>query len=82
MPQREEPLILSLSKPGVCLYLPEWAEVVELSKEFGSWKTMFEPMIDNDVVYKVAAFMYVVLSKAEAHVPYEELICTTEYLTL
>jgi hypothetical protein len=40
MPQSEEPLILSLSKPGVCLYLPEWAEVlpaqgrvvVELSK--------------------------------------------------
>jgi len=90
MPQREELLILSLSKPGVCLYLPEWAEilhsqgreVVELSKEFGSWKTMFEPMIDNDVIYKVAAFMYVVLSKAEKHVPYEELICTTEYLTL
>jgi hypothetical protein len=26
--------------------------------------------------------MYVVLSKAEKHVPYEELIGTTEYLTL
>jgi hypothetical protein len=40
MPQSEELLMLSLSKPGVSLYLPDWAEVlpsqgrgvVELSK--------------------------------------------------
>jgi hypothetical protein len=43
---------------------------------------MFEPMTDNDVIYEVAACMYVVLSEAEKHVPYEELIGTTEYLTL
>jgi hypothetical protein len=43
---------------------------------------MFELMIGNDVIHEVAAFMYVVLSKAEKHVPYEELIGTTEYLTL
>jgi hypothetical protein len=40
---------------------------------------MFEPMADNDVMYEVAAFMYVVLSTVEKHV---ELIGTTEYLTL
>jgi hypothetical protein len=28
IPQSEEPLILSLSKPGMSLYLPEWAEVL------------------------------------------------------
>jgi hypothetical protein len=72
------------------LYLPEWAEVlpsqrrgvVKLSKWSGSWKIIFELMIGNDVIYEVAAFMHVVLSKAEKHVPYEELIGTTEYLTL
>jgi hypothetical protein len=30
---------------------------------------MFELMIGNDVTCEVAAFMYVVLSKAEKHVP-------------
>jgi uncharacterized protein YpmS len=72
------------------LYLPEWAEVlpsqgrvvVKLSKYSVSWKIMFELMVGNDVIYEVAAFMYVVLSKAEKHMPYEELIGTTEYLTL
>jgi hypothetical protein len=65
LPQSEELLILSLSN--------EWAEVlpsqgrgvVELSKQSGSWKIMFKPVIGNDVIYEVAAFMCVVLSKAE-----------------
>jgi hypothetical protein len=35
---------------------------------------MFKPMIGNDVIYEAAAFMYVVLSKAEKHMPYEELL--------
>jgi hypothetical protein len=39
-------------------------------------------MTGNDVIYEVGALMYVVLSKAEKHVPYEELSATTEYLTL
>jgi hypothetical protein len=90
MRQSEELLILSLSKPGVSLYLPEWEEVlasqgrevVELSKLSGSWKIMFEPMIGNDVIYEVATFMYVILSKAEKHVPFEVLTGTMEYLTL
>jgi hypothetical protein len=45
-------------------------------------ENLFEPMIGNDVIYEVAAFMYVVLSKAEKLVLYEEFIGTTEYLTL
>jgi hypothetical protein len=28
MPQSEEPPMLSLSKPGVSVYVPEWAEVL------------------------------------------------------
>jgi hypothetical protein len=43
---------------------------------------MFEPMICNYIIYGIAAFMYVVLSKAEKYVPCEELIGTTEYLML
>jgi hypothetical protein len=43
---------------------------------------MFEPMIGNDVIYEVATFMYVILSKAEKHVPFGVLTGTMEYLTL
>jgi hypothetical protein len=42
---------------------------------------MLKPVIGNDVIYDVAAFMYVALSKAEKRVPYKELIGTTEYLS-
>jgi hypothetical protein len=35
---------------------------------------MFKLVIGNDVIYKVDALMYVVLSKVEKHVPYEELV--------
>jgi len=34
------------------------------------------------VISEVVALMYVVLSKAEKHVPYEELVGTTECKTL
>jgi hypothetical protein len=43
---------------------------------------MLEPMIGNDVIHEVCALMYVVCRKAEKHVPYEEFIGTTEYVTL
>jgi hypothetical protein len=39
-------------------------------------------MIGNVVVCYVNALMYVVLSKAEKHVPYGELVGTTECITL
>ena len=40
-----------------------------------------ERMISNVVVSDVNALMYVILSQAEKHVPYGELVGTTECLT-
>jgi len=34
---------------------------------------MLEPMTDNGVISGVVAVMYVVLSRAEIHVPYREI---------
>jgi hypothetical protein len=39
-------------------------------------------MTGNDVISEVDALMYVVLSKAEKHVPNGEFVGTTECLTL
>ena len=39
-------------------------------------------MINNVVISEVDALMYVVLSKAEQHVPQGKLVGTTEYLML
>jgi len=39
-------------------------------------------MTGNDVTSQVDALMYVILSKAEKHVPYEELVGTIECITL
>ena len=39
-------------------------------------------MTSNVVISEVDAFMYVVLSKAEKHVPYGKFVGTTECLTL
>jgi hypothetical protein len=39
-------------------------------------------MTNNVVISEVDAFMYVVLSKAEKHVPYGILVDTTKCLTL
>jgi len=41
-----------------------------------------EQMIDNVVISEVDARMYVVLSKAKKHVPYGELVCTSECIIL
>ena len=38
-------------------------------------------MIGNVVISEVDAFVYVVLTKAENHMPYVELVGTTEYIT-
>jgi len=43
---------------------------------------MLESMTDNVVISNVDLPMYVVISKAEKHVPYGELVGTTEYRTL
>jgi hypothetical protein len=42
---------------------------------------MLEHVIGNDIS-DVDAVMYVILSKAESHMPYWELVGTTECLTL
>jgi hypothetical protein len=39
-------------------------------------------MADNVVISEADAVMYIVLRKAEKHVRYMELVCTTECLTL
>jgi hypothetical protein len=37
-------------------------------------------MVGNDLIYEIYARMYVVLRKAEKHVPHEEFTGATEYL--
>jgi len=39
-------------------------------------------MIDNVVISKVDALMYVILSKAEKQMPYGESVSTIEYIML
>jgi len=39
-------------------------------------------MIDNVVISKVDAVTYLILSKAEKHMPYGESVGTTEYIML
>jgi hypothetical protein len=54
-------------------------EMVEFSKLSTFWKiTILERMTGNFVISEVDAVMYVLLSKAEKHVPYGELVGTTE----
>jgi hypothetical protein len=43
---------------------------------------MLQPITGNVLMSDVDARMYVVLSKAEKHVPYGELVGTTECMTL
>ena len=43
---------------------------------------MWEQVIGNVVIAEVGSLMYVGLSKAEKHMPYGELVVTTENLTL
>ena len=52
--------------------------MVEFSKYFISWKIILEPVAGNVVEAIVGGLTYVVVSKA----PYEELVDTTECITL
>jgi hypothetical protein len=47
-----------------------------------TWKITLEIMTSNIVISEEDTLMYVVLSKAENHVPYGELAGTTECMTL
>ena len=49
--------------------------MVAFSKQPTSWKIIMEPMTGN-------ALTYVILSKAEEHVPYRELVGTKEGVML
>jgi hypothetical protein len=63
-------------------YLLKNEAMVEFSKFTISWKIIVEPMTGNVVTSEIDALMYVVLSKAEKHVPYGQLVGTTECITL
>jgi hypothetical protein len=52
--------------------------MVGFSKQPTSWKIIMEPMIDNVAISEANALMYGILSKAEEHMPYGELVDTTE----
>jgi len=56
--------------------------MVEFSKSPASWNIILEPMTGNVVITEVDILMFVVLSKAEKHVPYGELVGIREYITL
>ena len=56
--------------------------MVKFSKYSTSWKIILEWMIGNVVISEVDAVMYVVLSKAGKHLPYGDLVGTTECLSL
>jgi hypothetical protein len=47
-----------------------------------SWKTVLAPMIGNVVISEVDTVRYVVLSEVEKHMPYRELVGTSECLML
>jgi len=55
---------------------------VEFSNQPISWKIILEPMAGNVIVFEVDASMRVVIIKAQKHVPYGELVGTTECIML
>ena len=57
-------------------------EMVEFLKQVTSCEVILKPMADNVFMSEVDALMYVVLSKVQKHVPYREVIGTTECMTL
>jgi hypothetical protein len=56
-------------------------DVVELS-EYSTWEIILGLITGNVAIFEVDALMYVILSKAEKHMPYGELVGTTECRTL
>ena len=52
--------------------------MVEFYKLLAFLEIIVEPMNHNSVICEVDALTYVVLSKQETHVPYGELVGTTE----
>ena len=56
--------------------------MLEFPKHHTAWNIMLGGMIGNVVISDVDALTYVVLNKAENHMPCGELFCTTECITL
>jgi len=54
-------------------------EMGEFSKSPASWNIILEAKTGNVVIPEVDVLIFVVLSKAEKHVPYEERDGTREY---
>jgi hypothetical protein len=46
------------------------------------WKVLLVQMTGNGFIFKVDAFMYNILNKAENHLPFGELVGTIEGITL
>jgi hypothetical protein len=51
-------------------------------RQYTSWTVILEHMIGNVVISEADALTYVVLNRAEEHVPYGELVCTKDSITL
>jgi hypothetical protein len=47
-----------------------------------SWKIMLAPVTGTVVITEVGTFTYILVSEVGKHVPYGELVGTSEYLTL
>jgi hypothetical protein len=77
-------LLLSCFRPGIYVTTKKMAcylsdeEMIEFSKCHTTWKIILEPMTCSVVISEVDAVTYVVLSKAEKHVPNGEFVGTTE----
>ena len=56
--------------------------MVEFSKYSTSWQIILELMNVSVVISEINVLVYVVLSRVEKHVPYGELVGTTECITL
>jgi hypothetical protein len=73
-----------ISRPGI--YVATWKMQTACLLKERRWlnfcKIILEPVTSNGVISKVEAVLYVVLSKAKKHVPFGELVGTTECMTL
>lgn len=53
-------------------------KMVEFPEQFTSWRIIIELMIESVVISEADAYFYIILSKADKHVPYGKLVGTTE----
>jgi hypothetical protein len=70
------------SRRGIDVSLLSFVCCVGRERQYTSCTVMLEHMIGNAVISEVDVLTYVVLNRAEEHVPYGELVCTTDSITL